>query len=373
MTDRPIVLVGGGRWGRVLLTVLAAIEKSAQIVWISKYGYERNQLWLAEQGFSNVSLQNDEQQMWKSNPKAIIEAVGSWDHACYIQQSLDYGLPIYSEKPFAMDSETAKKLINKSKSRNIVAGVNLEFSYASYLHDFKELLSDTCLRNMEVIWHDPFVEFRNGEIKYSDIYTPLVHDLLPHCWSLLNILSFDPIYDIDDVKYSENSTVTVYAHNSQLEVTLSLNRRADERKRRIIVNSGYAVLDFTKEPGFVTIGGERRENIWSGRRPLSASLGAFLLSVNNPSLHLQTNLESCYGSVEFAEKSFEALQIRYRHHLDAAVQAGRLNAEDLITRNIIMDMLVPQLAANDRHFRAPSPTEIDDFTRYVLNNKLLWR
>ncbi len=76
---------------------------------------------------------------------------------------------------------------------NCPLGVNLELYFASFVEEFAETVrgqgqGGSRVRQVEIVWKDPWSEIRYGEVKNGDIYTNIVDDMWPHCWSLLRRL-----------------------------------------------------------------------------------------------------------------------------------------------------------------------------------------
>jgi predicted dehydrogenase len=366
--SQPIILLGGGRWARVLLKVLFSLNRAEHIIWVSSYGFAKNQDWLAEQKLTGVILRHYDEEIWDQGTKAVLVATDTARHARLLEQAVYHGIPVLCEKPFALDPAEAESLVEAASRKGLVAGVNLEFMYASYLHDFKDRLGGRALRSIDMSWHDPFHEIRHGEDKYGDVYTPLVHDTLPHCWSMLHILLKGAPVELTELEYDRSSQITLMAESAAVDLRITLNRRGQSRVRRISVNTDEAVLDFAQEPGSIAVSGHAPEHMsWTGLRPLGASLTAFLNAIEDPEQIYPSSIATCLQSVVLAQDAFVRAQAGFRRILLDLEQKGTLRADDPYVQNIFVDMLVPQLAIRPAVHTAD---EVERFCAEALTQRL---
>lgn len=308
---KSIAVLGGGRWGRVHISVLQALmQPNETIYWLTRSNAAKNLIWLNQQAYLNVKVIEDEDAMWALRPTGIIIATPTPSHATLLKKALDQYIPVLCEKPYTFDRKTAVELIEQSKSQNVVAGVNLEFIYASYLHDFAKMLNCVSVKSIDITWHDPVEEIRYGEAKKTDNSTPHMHDALPHCWSILQILIPRKSLQINNVLLN-GSIVIVKAIciDNELPITFSLSRAASVRKRVVCINQGLAELNFTIEPGTSTFQGRTYTNIWKGHRPMTVAIESFLSQLLAPTDNWPLSLSATLPAVELAEQSQNILEL----------------------------------------------------------------
>jgi predicted dehydrogenase len=301
---RRIAVLGGGRWARVHISVLQKItEPSVEIFWLTRHNANENRTWLNNNGSINAHIVEDEELLWALRPDAVIITTATPTHIDLLKKSLAQCVPALCEKPFALDIETAVQLASYAQTQNTVAGVNLEFLYANYLSDFAQTLKSIPLKSVDLVWHDPIHEVRYGEVKKSDSSTPHLHDVLPHCWSVLQVLLPNVALKIWKVDV-ENEYVLVSANSvtSRLAFTFSLSREAHIRRRIVDVNNGMAILDFSTEPGTTTLNGKVTQNHWRGERPMAGSVGSFLKQIKVPMDNWCLSLAATLPAVALAEQ-----------------------------------------------------------------------
>jgi len=299
-----IAVLGGGRWARVHISVLKTItEPTVEIFWFTRHNANENRTWLNNNGIINVYIVEDEELLWALRPDAVIITTSTSTHIDLLRKSLYKCIPALCEKPFALDMETAVQLTNYAHTQNTVAGVNLEFLYANYLYDFAQTLKSIRLSSVDLVWHDPINEVRYGEVKKSYGSTPHLHDVLPHCWSVLQVLLPDLSLKITKVDVDDaNVLVSANSVTSRLALTFSLNRKAHNRRRIVDVNNGMAILDFSTEPGTTTLNGKVTQNQWRGNRPMAGSVGSFLRQIEDPMDNWRLSLAATLPAVALAEK-----------------------------------------------------------------------
>ncbi|MEK7989612.1 MAG: Gfo/Idh/MocA family oxidoreductase [Thiotrichaceae bacterium] len=349
MSTKKIAVIGGGRWARVLISVLTSLNCS--ILWITKHGKANNLQWLQDQDFSNIEVTDDETSAFnRLTTKAIIVATQSHTHANFIKKALLNNIPVLSEKPYSLHIEEADALIALAEKNNVLAAVNFEFMYADYLLQFKNKISIIDIKQVQITWHDPFKEKRHDEIKYSDIYTPLVHDSLPHCWSL-----FAEKLIFESIDYQADSALKIRATGNHKQFEFLLNRRAEKRIRYININQGEAILDFSQEPGFMIINKQLINNKWVETRPLSASLHAFLNAVATDNRQLVNTLANCKNAVEIAQQAYNALEIQIQQGIE--LKAFSKQQE----KNALYDYFIPKLMSEGQRIKAYTDEEIKQF------------
>lgn len=360
-----VCLFGGGRWSRVLLTVLLENYPQLSIIWVTKNNYLQNVEWLNGQKITRVKIIQEEEQAWDLKPEAVIIATASHLHGHYVKQALMRKIPVLSEKPFCYTTSEAQELIGLSKQFKVAAGVNFEFTYASYLHAFAEQLNNVAISSIDIIWQDSFCETRYGEKKIGDIYTPLMKDSFQHCWSMLNFLLPNEVLSISSVSYNEDTSVLLEGYTGAKQVKISLSRRAPQRTRVISINSRAAVLDFTVEPGITTINGQVIQNEWTGNRPLLAVFKSFFAVIKKPNLlpAWPLSIMNCVDAVSLGTQATQLLEQAQQGFLEKRYP---LKAKDLMTRNLLMDIFLPKLTAQGEYHRAHDEQEQIKFSEHVI-------
>lgn len=360
-----LCLFGGGRWSRVLLTVL--LEKYPQIskIWITKNNFTQNKEWLETHKVSNVTIVSDEYEAFALQPAAAIIATASHTHAKYVKEALTRKIPVLSEKSFCYSTIEGEELISLSKQFQMVAGVNFEFMFASYLHDFAKYLKNLSISSIEIVWQDVYCETRYGEKKMGDVYTPLMYDSFQHCWSLLKFLFPDESLTINSVTYNLDSSVIIDASMFAKHITIALSRRSAQRIRRICVNNEAVVLDFSTEPGVTIISGQLIKNVWQENRPLAAVFKSFFDVINNPTLAQNWPL-SISNCLEVINLSNYATQLLEEAQLACLEKRKPYCADDMITRNLLVDIFLPKLANDGKYYQVATTEEQINFSKYAL-------
>lgn len=306
---RRIAVLGGGRWARVHISVLRTLtEPGDAIYWLTRHNAAENRAWLTQNACFNVDIKEDKEAIWALRPTAITIATATPTHAILLQKALDQRVPVLCEKPFALDMKTAVRLVEQSQVQNTIAGVNLEFLCANYLHDFAQMLKTIAITSIEVVWHDPIEEIRHGEVKKADSDTPHMHDALPHCWSVLQTLLPNKPLQIRKVTIDkQNVLVSATCMTNSLPVTFLLSRTAPARQRVISINHGMAVLNFTTEPGVTILNGKASQNVWRGDRPMAGAIGSFLKQLDVPTDTWPLSLAATLPAVALAEQGHAML------------------------------------------------------------------
>ncbi len=371
---RRVLLVGGGRWSRVLLPVMQSLlANDAQISWVTEHGHEQARRWLAESKTERVVVKSYVETHDAAFDAAVIATAPS-THVRNARELIERGIPTLCEKPFALDAAQAAELEQLAHAQKRVLGVHLELPFASYFQEFAELVRAQAAADIAITWFDPWSEVRYGEIKHGDVYTSIVDDMWPHCWSLIREMlpgATFSVIQIDNVVYEpSDGKVLVLARTEQTQIRVELSRRFLRRKRRIEVDGCKLLLDFSAEPGWREVGGVVTTNAWQGLRPLSRSLQSFFEVVVNNTLASRwtLSLHNCLDSVRQAcEISGRLRALQEQRLLD--LQRSGVDLSDTAQRNLIVDALLPEYAQDGQRWPAFSLEQQTAFVQHVCKTR----
>lgn len=419
------------------MSVLAdVLPADWQILWVTRHGRPAAERWCREQRSSEcgsatrpadwieVASHVDAAQL--SQMRAAIVATSPHTHADWLQRLLRAQVPTLCEKPLALDPQQAAAMEHQAVVDNCPVGVNLELHYATYLEQFARLVSElesqlpgtaatipstpaeqpqasrsdsSRPRHVELLWLDPWSEVRYGETKYSDVYTNIVDDMFPHCWSVLRHVTSVDAWGVEQVEYLLNSDVQISLVQGNVSASIILSRRAPQRRRRLSVRlpgqgsrsgpsdvgeplsipgssrfgtSSYtAELDFSPEPGFILQPGQRHELQWDGERPLTRSLKSFLEVVAAHRSGDQQlwqswplSIVSCRQSVQVSTAIAARLHRAQQRWLDRCLAGDRAcmgTDGDAFRQRLWFDMFVPIAAAAGQRVEFTDPQQLQTF------------
>ena len=358
------MIFGGGRWSRVLLSVLKHVRSiESEILWVTKHSFAAAETWLSLNPIENLQVVSA---LNLQAADAVIIATSPESHFLIAKQAVTLGLPTLCEKPIAPDRRGAEELLELSRRAGCPLGLHLELLYASYLSDFAARLRTINVHSVKIEWFDPWCEKREEETKYGEFYADIMNDQLPHCWSLLATV-FQTSIGLQIKAVDEDSASTKVSGTWGSVITdCHLSRRAERRVRRILINDGEWELDFSVEPGVVIHEGTSTPNHWSSERPLARSLSGFLEVARDPRQcdNWPLALSNCFPAVESAMDA----SARLRFLQDQRIQALRLDLEiDLENANhvrLIVDRFLPDFASKGKRMPVRTAEEQREFARF---------
>lgn len=382
-----LLLVGGGRWARVLLSVLIEIlPAECQIVWVTRYGRAVAETWCQSRQLSNIQVHEHLSEVRLSDAAQGPAIVAAFDgavvatsphqHADTVRTLLHAHIPTLCEKPFVLDVQQAEQLEHLAKAQNTLLGVNLELHYASYLERLHARSGNLPRGHIAIQWLDPWSEQRYGETKYSDVFTSIVHDMFAHCWSLLRRVSGRTQWHVCSVTLADDTSVTIELEHGGLSASICLSRRAAQRTRTISLNDGLVLLDFSIEPGWIERESRREILNWETSRPLTRSLQSFLNLLDNRALNKRRcpaatdsltwplNVSVCREAVRLStEIAADLLQQQWQrlHH----IIGGRGPVNDELRQQLIFDIFVPLAAQCGRRVEFTEPARLAEFVAEV--------
>lgn len=374
MKPQTVAVFGGGRWSRVLVDVLAStLPMGSAVQWVTSNNYSQALEWTEERKPQTPVHVVRRLESFAELDAAVV-ATATQNHAETAVPLLEAGVPTLIEKPFALTREDAETL--KGLAQQCVAGVNFEFMNAAYMRDFRKDIAGVEVQDISVVWQDPPMEVRHGETKLADHSFSLSHDSLPHCWSLLRaLLPEDGFERVDSVSYMPSLGVIELKGTleSRVPVTISLSRHGERRRREIVVNGGDCILDFSTEPGFRSINGERRENMPGPSGTIATTLRQFLDVVEKPEARQSwpLSLDNCYSSVPLAVQSESLLQDVFARELDLLIRNGELRADSVSCRHLLLDMYGPRVLQGELRYTSRTKEAQDRLIQTIIEGIML--
>jgi len=283
--SRNIAIIGGGRWARVIVQVLANLTPPPTGISIhSPRNADAMNAWAIKRGLAGiVSATASWPDFCSRKIDAVIVANAARDHERAVRAALLKGVPVLVEKPFAISAEGAQSLIDLGENRETPLATAHVFLFARYIERFGKLVSGNGpLNSLEFIWSDPGTEHRYGEQKSYDPGLPIVADLLPHVVSILSAVAPGARVDFKRITLSRGGSRSVLELNvGTAPCRLELVRDGAARVRSVSAITGEKRfnLDFSTEPGVITTADATicGDPEWqTGKRPMALLLSAFL-------------------------------------------------------------------------------------------------
>ena len=304
-----LLLIGGGRWAKVIAREYIDINQDQNsIAWVTKHCHTEVLEFVESLALPTVEVFQSVSAAKTRKLDCCIVANAPAQHKDAALQALSIGLPTLVEKPLCTSDHDFNLLLQKQSETGIPLGLNLLFHHASYLADLEKLIEKCVLSHIEIIWRDTAEEQRYGDLKRPDYFTRQVDDMFPHCWSILNRLGCSENLTITRATAQHTGEICLFGKTSESDFSFTISRFAKERTRRVSLNGGEIVLDFSTEPGFLEVSSVRTKNEWQGDRPLRCSLKEFIAVASNHMSYLDWPL------------GLNAL-VDLRSHLDAARKA----------------------------------------------------
>lgn len=280
-----IVIVGGGRWARVLTDVLCGLVPSSVAISVhSRHNIASMGAWAKDRGLEGrIQLSAAWPPSFSGSSNAVVVANAARDHAAAVEWALSEGIAVLVEKPMALTSDAANRLANLARERNVRFAPAHVFLFSRYIENFSKLIANAGeIQSLHVDWVDPELEERYGESKRYDPGVPVFSDWLPHIIPIVGVLLAKLPDSYRNLKVSRGgAAVEIELMAGDILCVIRLERNAERRKRVVQVNAGREVLqlDFSAEPGIIRHGASvmTGDKYWnSDKRPVACMLTAFL-------------------------------------------------------------------------------------------------
>ncbi len=273
-----VAIIGGGRWGRVILSVLATSDLPLdRITMVTTHNVA-----LAQNVISRLASRHPIRivSALSDSPSAAIIANAARSHGETARNLIAQGAHLLIEKPVVLTLPEARNLLALAHAADTILLPGLSYRFCSYLHHFdRRAVPLHPLTGFDLHWSDPAGEIRYGEQKTYDASINVADDVMPHIWTILSVLFPQAVFAMTSCRAArggKSATFTLAAGSMKGSVTLE---RDSDRRRRMIQLSAPAMLDFSDEPGTITIGAETitADADWAtSPRPLARQLRYFL-------------------------------------------------------------------------------------------------
>lgn len=364
-----LAIIGGGRWGRVILSVLT--QKSFWKTLLPEPSEPSEPLC-----FDSLVVVCKTQ----SNIEIIEKCLASLDHAlpfniaivpsldvvltnydvmaAFVVNSarqhydtalklLEHQIPIFVEKPIALTvfevNHLLQKMQEQKKQENKLFMLpGFIYKYCKYLYHFLDKISELNSEipvHFTIEWRDAMQETRYGEKKSFDGSLDIAQDVMSHIWTIHSILFPNTRPKLGSCKIKNLGNCADFeVENGRFPGTISLERNATERTRKctVVFKTGkVCALDFSTEPGTICVAANAKnvENEkfsgdphWQNQpSPMMKQLSYFLRLYQGLENYDADQEAACRESVIFTEKASELLQEAQATLLQQMVRAQQLN------------------------------------------------
>lgn len=292
-TPTPLLIVGGGRWGRVWASVAAMARGSGDGIAIisGKHASAVKRWCLEDPAHAGIAVSNNIKDAVEliGHPRIAIIASRPRDHVRDGMEALDAGANTLVEKPLSNNPADARLLLDHAASKQLVLGIATEFSFLPALHQAADLIQDKSLEltGARILWDDPKDELRYDDEKRIHSEISLLEDILPHAYSIFYALMPSISLKIDSMsEVADTASMTLIDEKGKI-FDLVCNRDAPARKRIVQINLSGTLLevDFAAGSPVIKRDGEKlslRQDFIEYHSTLRLELGAFNFLVENP-------------------------------------------------------------------------------------------
>lgn len=309
ITEKNVLIMGGGRWARVIIQViLDLLPVTSKVLIFSLKNSQSMSEWTVDRKMeARTQVVNDLAKVESKNIKAVIVANAASDHEKSTEWAIQNKLPVLVEKPITLSANATKRLMLLADKENTIYAAAHVFRFARYLENFGVILKGETIKRIQIQWMDLKAEMRHGERKSYDPSLPIHKDVLPHLFSILATLNLPLPEKIKEINWNEKKTeIEIHCLSFDMDYKFLLTRDGFERQRIIQVetNTHTLKLDFSKEPGFIMNGESKvtADRDWDTKmRPLATMLSTFLNSISLGKLDSRFHTSFALTVNEFAD------------------------------------------------------------------------
>ncbi|MGB3024326.1 MAG: Gfo/Idh/MocA family oxidoreductase [Paradevosia shaoguanensis] len=287
----PVVVVGGGRWGRTWLSVINQAHGSCRdVVIVGHSNPDELRAWLADRGdFNGLQVAESLAEATDLLPAAAAAIVASRprDHLRDGLSALQHGLHVLVEKPLAASGAMGEALLLAAQDARRDLCIGTEFALLPAFHQCVAALARKGARKatrVHLEWHDPPQEWRHGAAKQRHEEVALLVDLMWHAVSIFQVFAPDALFRVVRAQQntSGNEGILQLQDEAGALCDLVCSTNAGRRVRMLTIDTGAtrASIDFSSDVPVIIIDGQRlpaSDELSAFGSTLRLELGAFFL------------------------------------------------------------------------------------------------
>jgi Oxidoreductase family, NAD-binding Rossmann fold len=306
-----VAVIGGGRWGAVICSVLERVLPENIPVWLVSRRIPAERVPRRARRIFDIGELPDPE-----GSGAAVVATAPHEHAQTALRCLAAGWHVLVEKPFALDLDDARTVVERAAELKRQLWVGLVYFFAPYLSVMKPYAGGKTHWRLE--WCEPDEEVRWGELKSTPHHVNAIEDIFPHAWSILRACGLIEPLEIRRVEMIDPWSVRLHLSAGQATVELMFDRHAGFRRRYVAIEAGSLTceLDFSKEPGIFKVNGTvHSAPSWNPQMgPLALEFSAFLAACSgqpSPDIPIEASRSlEAVALMQEATKAFLELQAR---------------------------------------------------------------
>lgn len=260
MSESVLAIVGGGRWGQVILSILAPMAiPFSKLVIVSRANAEEVNKQIKELNLiSHLPIEisptiDDLLSLYQVKAAVIVNAAGQ--HFETARRLMSHGIHVLIEKPIVALMQQMQILIEDARQNNVVLVPGLNYRFCTYIRNFAlEVKKKGKPTQFFLKWSDAYNEMRYGRSKKYDASISVIEDVMPHVWTILSIIFQDSKIHIQSCS-QDNIKAALKVSINQIPGEIELQRDGEKRQRFLALQyeSDVLELDFTFEPGTITV------------------------------------------------------------------------------------------------------------------------
>jgi len=228
---KNILLIGGGRWSKILITEIYKNFKNIKIIFVFTRSKKKFEKWAINKNIKRICILKKLSLIKKKKCNFAIVANKNKDHFRFILKLIDYNFNILVEKPFIKNLKNFNKIYKLSKKKKLFILVSLQFMYSRYFFFIKKFLKKKKIFQLEFDWYDKNSESRYGFPKIHDKSIHYAEDIFYHVYSILFLF-----LGCKKIKFRKIEKEKLFLYFGKCKIVINFSRQANIRKRRLKIN-----------------------------------------------------------------------------------------------------------------------------------------
>tara|TARA_B100000963_G_C22635283_1_gene677272 strand:+ start:583 stop:1566 length:984 start_codon:yes stop_codon:yes gene_type:complete len=287
--NNPIIIVGCGRWGKVILKEISTNFKKIKRIYVYTNYINQLKKFAERNKIKNLEIFKDFRKLKTLKISHGIVVKKNNLHFKFAKKLIKHNCNVLVEKPFTRTINQAKTLERLSQKRKILLCISLPFFYAYYFYFVKKnIIKKDKIKSLNFYWFDKPNEFRHNAVKKFDTKINYIEDIFYHIFSISSIFCGKGIFTFPkkELKLNNYKTITSIFKNKKITINCSRNWKRRLRKLEInLVNGKKLSINFSKNVIIKLMGKKISYILEKKNRTLKYQLFNFLKLNNYNSRH----------------------------------------------------------------------------------------
>ena len=234
--QNEILIVGSGRWTRVLLSEIKKNFPIVSCIYILTSNKNNIEEWIQKKKIKKIIFVKNISLLSKYKINKVIIANSNKDHFKFTKFFLIKKYDVLVEKPLLINLRQYNSLVKLSKKNQVNLHISMQFIFSKFFGILNKKINKNNIKEINFEWCDKPNEKRDGLIKKHDLEINYIEDIIYHIFSILNnLLNIKEILPMNSILKKGKFEKIKLRDNKRRMINIKCSRNYISRKRMITI------------------------------------------------------------------------------------------------------------------------------------------